>query len=94
MVWAHPLTFTLLPFFWSEVAITKQQNSHTINYLEDTLFTYIEVAEFYLLYTYTSESQWYSNCPFFHNLFLSIDCLLCRNTSFSFSFVGLGNLVE
>ena len=54
MVWAHPLTFTLLPFFWREVAInffTKQQNSHTINYLEDTLFTYIEVAEFYLPYT-------------------------------------------
>ena len=97
MVWAHPLTFTLLPFFWSEVAInffTKQQNSHTINYLEDTLSTYIKVAEFYLLYTYTSESQWYSNCPFFHNLFLIIDCLLCRNTSFSFSFFGLGNLVE
>ena len=54
MVWAHPLTFTLLPFFWSEVAInffTKQQNSHTINYLGDTLLTYIEVAEFCLLYT-------------------------------------------
>ena len=54
MVWAHPLTFTLLPFFWSEIAInffTKQPNSHTINYLEDTLFTYIEVAEFYLPYT-------------------------------------------
>ena len=35
----------------------KQQNSHSINYLEDTLSTYIEVAEFYFLYTYTSESQ-------------------------------------
>ena len=27
MVWAHPLTFTLLPFFWSEVAINFLQNS-------------------------------------------------------------------
>ena len=43
MVRAHPLTFTLLPFFWSEVAIncfTKQQNSHTINYLGDTANIY------------------------------------------------------
>ena len=46
--------FHFTSFFSNEVAInffTKQPNSHTINYLEDTLFTYIEVAEFYLPYT-------------------------------------------
>ena len=66
MVWAHPLTFTLLPFFWSEVAInffTKQQNSHTINYLEDTLFKYIEVAEFYLPYIFTYLSIYCAGIP-------------------------------
>ena len=61
--------FNFTSLFWSEVAInffTKQQNSHTINYLEDTLSTYIEVAKFYLLYTYTSESQFYIDIAIVH----------------------------
>ena len=66
MVWAHPLTFTLLTLFWSEVAINffhkTTKFSHN-NYLEDTLFKYIEVAEFYLPYIFTYSSIYCAGIP-------------------------------